>query len=325
MAMSTYHDRTLALLGLQGNVRARPVPKLVQWATESGIALPAAYLEWAQLDGEAILSTNSNTDAFYFEQPEIVVTPNGVRGLLFNRESQGNFDKIIVLDGDDDPPVLFACIGKPPWVKYADHFSACVYAQIFDWQYMPDNQGAFSLRTDRCITFLRRNFTETVTTHFVMDDRYYTEYRFFKSAALRLTVLVEDTARPTDEGVAHIMITGANREVVVTEAELLEALSDEVVPESFSFLASALGELARMIDYRLPAQVRHMPIEKASADAVDRLNACHRAQPLKERVQGNFPKAGELFAVGGADWGVTIEFRRRNANWWWIQRIVLTS
>ena len=111
--MSRYHDRTLQLLG-DKEVREKPVPKLLEWARATGVVLPEAYLEWAQLDRNNLLGRYSNDDWFCFDTPEIVTTPEGIRGLLFNRENQGNFEKIVTLNQGDDPPVPFAWIGTPP-------------------------------------------------------------------------------------------------------------------------------------------------------------------------------------------------------------------
>src|SRR3712207_688782 len=86
--MSTYHDRTLALLGPdECGAAARSVEGLRRWAAAEGISLPTAFVEWAQLGGEAILRKFSNCDGFNFERPVVVVTPEGVRGLMFHEEN----------------------------------------------------------------------------------------------------------------------------------------------------------------------------------------------------------------------------------------------
>jgi hypothetical protein len=77
--MSQYHDRTLKLLGSEGALDERSVAELIEWARTNDVILPAAYLEWARLDGNNLLRKYSNDDWFFFEDPEIVVTPEGVR------------------------------------------------------------------------------------------------------------------------------------------------------------------------------------------------------------------------------------------------------
>src|SRR4051794_37243711 len=101
--MRRFHQRTLALLDSEGVPlpQQRSVEILLDWATQHSIRLPAAYLEWAKLDDGGLLQKYSNDDQFWLEKPELVVTPEGVRGLLFNQENQGNFDRIVCLDQGD--------------------------------------------------------------------------------------------------------------------------------------------------------------------------------------------------------------------------------
>jgi hypothetical protein len=184
-------------------------------------------LEWAALDDGSLLKKYSNDDRFWFDNPELVVTPEGVRGLLFNQENQGNFGRIVCLDQGDDPPVLFAWIGRPQWVKNAVRFSDAVYAGVFDWQYWlefkPDDPaykeiayyGELNFKADACVAVLRHRYQETVTTSFITDDTRYTEYRFIGSPVLRLTVLV------AADGSTNIRITGRPMAAVKAfEAEL---------------------------------------------------------------------------------------------------------
>lgn len=233
--MTRFHERTLALLdggGDDDDARPpRPVGTLMRWAERNAVTVPAAYLEWAALDDGSLLGKYSNDDSFWFDEPEILVTPEGVRGLLFNRENQGNFDRVVVLDGSDDPPVLFAEIGKPPWVTNAERFSDAVFAQVFDWQYLLEfesgykeiaHTGDVSLKTDGCLARLRHRYPETVSTRFVWERIGYTEYRFVESPTLRLTVTVADN-RATD-----IRITGRPAEAVkALEAELKDEFAAE--------------------------------------------------------------------------------------------------
>jgi len=225
--MPRFHERTLALLGSEGVRKERPVKALLGWAAKNAIRLPAAFLEWAMLDDGSLLQKYSNDDRFWFDNPELVVTPDGVRGLLFNQQNQGNFDRIVCLDQGDDPPVLFAWIGRPPWVKNAERFSDAVFAEVFDWQYWlefkPDDPaykeityyGELNFKTDGCLGVLRKHYEEAVTTSFITDETHYTEYRFIKSPVLRMTVLV------AGDGSTNIRVTGRPMESVkALEAEL---------------------------------------------------------------------------------------------------------
>ena len=165
--MIRFHDRTLALLGSDAPPQERATNKLNAWARRKGVTLPAAFVEWARLDDGSLLRKYSNDDWFWFDKPEQVVMPDGMRGLLFNSENQNNFDRVVALDHGDDPPVLFAWLGKPPWVKYSDRFSDAVFAQVFDWQYWLEFDpgdpkfkeiaftGDIGLKNDRCVSWLR--------------------------------------------------------------------------------------------------------------------------------------------------------------------------
>jgi hypothetical protein len=230
--MPGFHQQTLALLGSEGNRPERSIAQLMAWGEKNDIILPAAFLEWAKLDDGSLLGKYSNCDRFWFDEPEIVSTPAGIRGLLFNQENQGNFNRLVALDHGDDPPVLFAWIGRPPWVTNAQRFSDAVFAQIFDWQYWLEfnpKESAFGdityygeveLESDNCVASLRRHFQELPTTHFIVENCEWTEYRFAKSSLLRVTATV-DPDRKT-----HIRITGRPVEAVKTfEAELKQELT----------------------------------------------------------------------------------------------------
>ena len=186
------------------------------------------------MDDGSLLQKYSNDDWFWFDEPALVVTPDGVRGLKFNSENQNNFDRIVALDDGDDPPVLFAWIGEPPWVRNAERFSDAVYAQVFDWQYWlefdpgtPEYKeitytGNISLKDDRCLSLLRKRYEETVRTRFVIESASYAEYRFIKSPTVRLTVTVDDNHA------AEIRITGRPIvDVRALEAELKVDLAAE--------------------------------------------------------------------------------------------------
>jgi hypothetical protein len=219
------------MLGAAEVRRQRSVEGLLGWASGNSIRIPAAFLEWAQFDDGSLLQKYSNDERFWFDKPELVVTPEGVHGLLFNQENQGNFNRLVCLDQGDDPPVLFAWIGRPPWVKNADRFSDFVYAEVFDWQYWlefkPDDSaykeiayyGELNFKSDGCLASLRNRYEETVTTSFIADGARYTEYRFIKSPVLRLTVL------SAADGSTNIRVTGRPMEAVKAfEAEMKSLL-----------------------------------------------------------------------------------------------------
>ena len=125
----------------------------------------------------------------------------------------------------------------------------------------------------------------------------------------------------TVKGKAYLVITGEPDLVKPLEAELMEEFSDEVIPETFSFLRMAAAELERAIVHRGVTQTRHLMLERPPLDVIDRLMKCNRERSLMERV-GNedFPNSGSTFVLGGPEWGVRLHFRRKAGNWWWLER-----
>jgi hypothetical protein len=331
--MTKFHERTLALLGDDAPRPRRSVEALLDWGKRNDVALPAAFVEWAHLDDGSLLRKFSNDDWFWFDEPTIVVTPDGVRGLAFNTENQNNFDRIVALDADDDPPVLYAWVGEPPWIRNAERFSDAVYAQIFDWQYKLefksddpsykeiDYTGSISLpAASRCVDVFRRCYEETVTTRYMVDDASCTEYRFLKSPLERFTVRIEDST-----GDAEIEISGRPMEAVAAlEAQWLNVFGGEVKPTGFNSVGWAVDHLGHRIDSGWFTQLRHGCIEKPDARALASLVACHRTCRLQERALGGFPNLGSTYDLGGDDWGVTIRFRRRpeRHGWWEIEQII---
>lgn len=232
--MSRYDDRTLALLGAEGEHAPTAALKLTAWAAKNAVALPAAYLEWAELDpGGRLLAKYSNQDDFCIDEPRLEATPDGGRGLLFWEENQGNCHWIAALDHGDDPPV-FVVFDSKDWAVFADRFSDCVYAQIFDWQYRLELGGPYGpeityyghlkLKTERCLDTLRHLFTPCVVTQ---ASKGLVQYRFQKSLTERLTVTVGGR-RPQ----IGIEITGDDKEQIRhLEAELGQLFAADMLKE----------------------------------------------------------------------------------------------
>ncbi|MCU0542953.1 MAG: hypothetical protein MUE44_12265 [Oscillatoriaceae cyanobacterium Prado104] len=327
-----YHQQSLEMLGLNGVLKKQPVPELIEWAKTNNIVLPAAYIEWAQLGGEELLERYSNDDRFHFGESEIVTTPEGVKGLWFHQENQGNFTMIVALDRGDDPPVLYSDIGQPPWIVYTEKFSDFVFAQIFDWQYKLEFDtesdekwivytGNIDLKTSKRVSILRDLFEELVTTNFIIDDEPFTVYRFWKSLQERISVII------IPDGTASIEISGEYNLVLALEADLLETFTEEVVPRAFDSVGRAVDFLSSVLDNGLTSKLRHAFIEKPSQAAIDLLLECHRSIPLRERaLNQSFPKSGSEFELGGAQWGLVLCFRRDDPTWWWsIEKIDKSS
>lgn len=330
--MPSYHDRTLALLGLHPTTDDSTAATLERWASQNQVTLPAAYVEWAALGGQRLLEKYSNQDSFPFDRPQIITTPGRERGLLFQEENQGNFQLIALLDRGDDPPVLYAWCGDPPWVLWCGRFSDAVFAQIFDWQYMlefdpeyPDEgeitfYGSIRLRSSGCLQYLREHFQETVSTDYLVEGEQSVNYRFWRSPQERITVDAPAQRAP------HLTITGPYEAAVALEAELLEAFADEVIPQDFGAVLSAMDFLERAIREGWWTQLRYACLQRPQPDAIDRLVACNQSCALSKRARNDsFPWERGAFTLGGSAWGVTIRFRSIEAEdhrgGWFIESI----
>jgi hypothetical protein len=340
---SGFHDRTMLMLGRAGDDAWSPPSRLLEWGRERGMVLPGSFVEWAARGGDTIAERHNPGDNFWFggdeqwlEEPAIHTTPEGFRGICFHRESQGNYDKIVLLNHGDDPPVLFGWCGNAPWIVHSLRFSDCLLAHVFDYQYAYDwrlgsdgteqqerYSGSVPLR-DPCLHVLRSRFEETVTTWGVDDDWPFAQYRFLKSSSERMTVVVGGSPYRGDAA-AVIMVTGATDGLAMAlEAELFEELADHVVPLTFSSLRLALHDVDRHLRSGMITQLRRSCVHAPDEDAMAALMAAGREQPFAERhPRHEFPAESAEFAVGAAAaWGVTIQFRRKDQTWWWLDGIV---
>ncbi len=225
--MPGFHNRALQLLDRKGIPKENPVPGLADWSEANRISLPGAYVEWATLDPDGrLLSTYSPGDRLWFSPRELILTPDGFRGIAFQQDRSGAYTKIVLLDRGEDPPVLWGWKNQAPWIEHAGSFSDCVFAQIFDWQYRPKprslrskppegaGEGHVVLLNDRCVSVLRDLYPEFPRTAFAIESKICTEFRFLKSEKERLTVTV-------GSGRAEIRITGKLELVKALESRLL--------------------------------------------------------------------------------------------------------
>jgi hypothetical protein len=161
------------------------------------------------------------------------VLPDGRRALVFNQENQGNFLRAVMLDGTDDPQVLWAWLGEPPWTVYVSRFSECIYAQVFDWQYFVKDgeiafHGVLSLGTEAVLATLAARFTETVETRFMVDGVPYVERRFHRALDERITATCGRDPKVTPQ-VANLRIMGPEDRVRAIFAELLATIEEPIL------------------------------------------------------------------------------------------------
>ena len=91
-----------------------------------------------------------------------------------------------------------------------------------------------------------------------------------------------------------------------------------------------MDTLASEIDSERIQQLAHSCIERPNTRAIDCLKACHQSLSLQQRVeQMGYPRFPQddrsTFTIGGSEWGVVINFQRKNQYWWSIQGIYEVS
>jgi hypothetical protein len=128
-----YHKANGDLLGIGDRIRFAACPTLSEWESRHGVALPASYREWCELNvGEPLLNLFSTSDTFYLSSPKLRRDDRWGTCAEFATENQGNFELAVVLDGSPDPPVLLSWL-EGDRVRFTPRFSDYVFAQIFDW------------------------------------------------------------------------------------------------------------------------------------------------------------------------------------------------
>ena len=326
--MTSFHANTLALLPKRERPEPRSVDDVLAWAAENGLTLPASYLEWARYDRGALLEKYSNDDQFSFGRPTTMKTDTGHQALVIHRENQGNFDAVVPLGQGDDPPVLFAWCGRPPWVIAGKSLSDYLFAQVFDWQHQllfskndpefkeiaPSSHIEFG--SAGIEAFLEQDFEALVSTSFVVDELVYQVRRFRSKTDERVIVTTPKDGHPS------ALITGDRERVQVLEEVIREAMIDRIVPPTFGSPNAAAHFIGKHLDHGQLRLLALSCLRPPSEKELAQLAEVHRTRSLNERLAGtHFPKDTEKFAFGDRALGFRIRFARVRPGRWVIDTV----
>jgi hypothetical protein len=283
--MSNYHERTLNLLGIKPGNLESDIP-LISWAEQHHINLPKAYLEWAQIDRSGILFKYSNQDDFLMHEPEIVTIADGHRGLLYCRENQGCFDKIVLLDEGDDPPVLMSWISDESWFQHSQHFSDEVFCQIFDWQYALEfdeddtwiaYDSDFKVRPNQITEKFILRCQALPQTQIMYDETIEIRHRLTLPNGTRLLIDRQDKS-------TQFTIHGLSTDLIhEAEDELLSDFQGMTIPPSYTCVLSALFEIDRhLLTRRSVLKLSTLFLREPTADILQRLQLCVDEYAIKK-------------------------------------------
>ena len=298
------------------------------------------------MDANNILSVFSNTDTFDWQR--IVDLPNGCKGLAFHEEHQGNFTKCCVVDGTDDPPVLWSWYDDENWTPYAARFSDCIFAQVFDYQYqlgLHDGcEDTLSLRNGSVVTTLRARYEEAPETGFIIEGERWQENRFIAKDGDRL-LLTSSDANQGDAEVSKVTLQLFGREMsrlIQLREEICEAVPDHIAPDIF-FCPHTPRPILERLDHWLEngwlSRAKWAARQTSDEVSVRRLHEAHQIKPLAKRGENlvfdwstqytrddapNMDRIGSgntTATIGGPDWGVEISVTRLQGEWFAIHSI----
>jgi hypothetical protein len=246
--MMSYHEQTLNLLGITSQNLEIETP-LMNWAFKHNIDLPKAYLEWAKIDQGEILAKYSPGDWIDIHKPSITTLTDGRRGLLFYRENQNNFERIVMLDEGNDPPVLMSFGNdEDDWFQYSQCFSDAVFCQVFDWQYALDFSNDYPeiayyaefTVTNNGIDKLMLRHMELPQTQIIIDEyNPLVQYRLLLPNGNRLIINQDNQS-------AQIIVHGLSASSInQTEDEFIMYFQNDVIPPSYTCLLFAILGLDR--------------------------------------------------------------------------------
>lgn len=313
------------------SLKSRPHSELNTWANTTALNLPAAFVEWAEMDPEGnLLSRFSNCDSF--DWMNVGELPDGRKALYFHKEHQGNFDAACLLDSGEDPPVIFIWYDGQ-WVNSCSKFSNYIFTQIFDWQHkllfdendqvLDLNYRQILLNSAKAVEHLSI-YEEMPSNSLAIDDTITIIRRFQSPDNARATVQYSSIPNDIHIGGAEciIEITASNDEKSFAfESELLDLLTDFVVAPVFH-CPHHPKDMLRMLDYyisnNLRTQIKHLSDNPLSDEIVDLLVNLGRDFPFEDRVEAKIRDMGEPPReewIGGSDWGIRMKIVRVKHGW----------
>ena len=325
MGRLSFHSRTQSLLAR--DLRPdRSVARLDERAEMEGFSIPASFREWAAFGGASICQRFSNSDNFSDLEAKLFTLEAGKRGLSFATESQGNFDLVCLLDGTDDPPVLFGWLGQEPWVKYAETFSDAIFCQVFDWQYKLDFRGdvpeiaydsCFLLDSEGSIDSLAEKNDTLPSLRFEIEGVSYLSRRF---------ALNHSTRAVTEEspGSYSVTVTGTTQQAVdESEDALLTALAGKIRPPTHTAALFGLLELGRHLELeRSNVKLRSLFDIPPREESLDQLRSFCRQTSLDRLRTPEWNDDHERrFVVTIETLGLTITLAQRGEYQWTLESL----
>lgn len=179
-----FHAQTLALLALPDQAMPERSARLRQWARTHHLVLPASVVDWVERMPEGT-GTFTGFTVFAFRHPSVVDVPGRGRALVMQKGLWREFIHVVLLDGQDDPPVLFHD-QRRGWVEVAGHFSHHVLGEVFDRR---DGRSVkIRLKGEAPLDEFRRRFVEVPSTKDLVRGDERVVHRFRRSPSERIVV-----------------------------------------------------------------------------------------------------------------------------------------
>lgn len=185
---ATFHRKTLELLHIMPPQSPEAMRTLDQFEKQHNLRLPTSVRQWYTLTGvmdimHEISLMHSPADIVEYDESlmqRYAVTSPFLQMIPVMFENQDVWHLAVVLNGSDDPPVMFGWQGEDnfDWHLHAHHFSDFIYAWAWDYvTYERDyiiNASTYMADTD--IPFIHNSFQLQGTTYmcngYLLCDRF---------------------------------------------------------------------------------------------------------------------------------------------------------